>query len=254
MAFSLLPYVRSAYNLYYQKVWAPKEKQWLKQIQPRVTQDAANGGEGDEADNNGVGQLGPREGDDNVFEVRIDGWDDWDSDTDEEDVAVAQQAINEAIAQADQQPQQEQNADALPQAGQQQDQPPGPNQQNAQQAQQPQPQQPQQPAERRLSFSPTAIAETVLGALLFPAIAGMSGELLKFWLPRSWTTPARLYRVRPPVLQGLLQAKWGRSLIGGCLFVVLKDAVVLYVRWKMAQMHRRRRVVEWKDRRERARA
>ena len=42
-----------------------------------------------------------------------------------------------------------------------------------------------------------------------------------------------------------MQEKWGRSLVGGCLFVVLKDAVMLYVRWKMAQMHRGRRVLDF---------
>ena len=106
--------------------------------------------------------------------------------------------------------------------------------------------------ERRLSFSPTAIAETVLGAILFPTIAGMSGELLKLILPRAWTTPAGVLagsaslgaRGRVPA-KGLLQEKWGRSLVGGCLFVVAKDAVMLYVRWKMAQMHRRRRVLDY---------
>ena len=43
----------------------------------------------------------------------------------------------------------------------------------------------------------------------------------------------------------LLQEKWGRSLVGGCLFVVLKDAVMLYARWRMVEMHRKRRVVDY---------
>ena len=33
-------------------------------------------------------------------------------------------------------------------------------------------------------------------------------------------------------------------MVGGCLFVGIKDAVMLYVRWKMAQNHRRRRVLD----------
>ena len=101
--------------------------------------------------------------------------------------------------------------------------------------------------ERRLSYSVTAIAETVLGALMFPTIAGISGELLRLCLPRSWTAPTMasgLFSRRLPA-KGLLQEKWGRSLVGGCLFVVLKDAVMLYVRWRMAQMHRNRKVLDY---------
>ena len=114
-----------------------------------------------------------------------------------------------------------------------------------------------------LSFSPTAIAETVLGALLFPTLAGLSGELLKLALPRSWTSPGPS-NIYVPVgnagsligrlpAKGLLQEKWGRSLVGGCLFVVVKDCVMLYVRWKMASMHRERRVVDFDRRAVRAR-
>ena len=96
----------------------------------------------------------------------------------------------------------------------------------------------------RVSLGP--IAETILGALLFPSIAGMSGELLKLALPRAWTTaPAIPSRGARIAAKGLLQEKWGRSLVGGCLFVLFKDAVMLYVRWKMAQMHRKRRVLDW---------
>ncbi|KAK3050915.1 hypothetical protein LTR09_007993 [Extremus antarcticus] len=254
MAFAMVPYLRSAYNYYYRQVWAPKERQWLKAIQPRLNQDAGNaeGGNGEQGAAGGeqdMGNLGPREDDDNVFEVRIDGniWEDWE-DTDDEDAAAAQQAIDAAIAQAAQQPHGQEplgdnaNAEGAEQPAQNPD---------PQQPQQPQPQQPAAPAggERRLSFSPTAIAETVLGALMFPAIAGVSGELLKFWLPRSWTTPVfntpYTFLGRRRIGRGLLQEKWGRSLVGGCLFVVLKDAVMLYVRWKMAEMHRKRRVVDW---------
>jgi hypothetical protein len=65
------------------------------------------------------------------------------------------------------------------------------------------------------------------------------GGLLKYILPKSWTTPSSvLERSRP----GLLQTRWGRSVVGGCMFVLLKDALVLYCRWKLAQTHRRRKV------------
>ncbi|KAK5169670.1 uncharacterized protein LTR77_005648 [Saxophila tyrrhenica] len=269
MAFATLPYIRSAYNYFYRRVLMPKQIQWLKEIQPRLTQEAGNaeGGNGEQGAEGGQqGNMGPREDDDNVFEVRIDGgiWDDWEDEDEVEDAAAARQAVEEAIQQAQPPPQDQpqqggnDNANAAEQPQQnpdQQQQPPQQAQQQQPQQQEQQPQQPQQQqqqqqpiGERRLSFSPTAIAETVLGALMFPAIAGVSGELLKFWLPSSWTTPkvVRSWSGGRSVAKGLLQEKWGRSLVGGCLFVVFKDAVMLYVRWKMAEMHRKRRVVNWK--------
>jgi hypothetical protein len=49
--------------------------------------------------------------------------------------------------------------------------------------------------------------------------------------------------------KGLLKEKWGRSLVGGCLFVVLKDAVMLYCKWKKARDFGKRRVRDWEGRR-----
>ena len=273
LAFAVLPYARSAYNLYYQKVWAEREKRWLKEIQPRVGHGQGEGGEN--AGNAEQGDGGQDRDDDNVFEVRIDGgiWEDWeDGDSDEEAENENEQAQNLAQPVPNNVPlplQPEQQQDAQ-QNDQQANPPPNIPDNRAAEAEDPQqPDQPNAPAqpphhhppaaaagggggERRLSFSPTAIAETLLGALLFPTLAGLSGELLKLALPRSWTTPP------PPAssrfagrmdgrmaAKGLLQEKWGRSLVGGCLFVVVKDAVLLYVRWKMVEMHRRRRVLDY---------
>ncbi|KAL4958261.1 hypothetical protein BDW69DRAFT_154574 [Aspergillus filifer] len=87
----------------------------------------------------------------------------------------------------------------------------------------------------------SSLADIVLGALAFPAISATMGGLLKHVLPRSWTNASALERGRP----GLLQSKWGRSVIGGCVFVLLKDALVLYCRWKLAQTHRRRKVLDF---------
>ncbi|GIC86948.1 RING finger domain protein [Aspergillus udagawae] len=86
------------------------------------------------------------------------------------------------------------------------------------------------------------LADIILGALAFPAISASMGGLLKYILPRSWTSaPSALERGRP----GLLQTRWGRSVIGGCVFVLLKDALVLYCRWKLAQTHRKRKVLNY---------
>lgn len=238
-AFAVLPYVRGLYNLYYNKVWAEKEKQWLKDIQPRTTQDQTD------ADMNAING---RQDDDNVFEVRIDGGviDDWEDD----DPVLEELAVN----QPQQMQQQEDEGAPAPVVQDNRPLPQGGGNEHAPQvAQQPQPQpQPanqQENGERRLVFSPRSVAEKALGAILFPTIAGLSGELLKIVLPNSWTTPPRNPRLFARIgVKGFWQHKWARSIVGGCLFVVCKDALMLYVRWKMAQMHRSRRVVDF-DRR-----
>ena len=139
-------------------------------------------------------------------------------------------------------------------------QPEEPRQQQQEQARpQPQPQPQPQPADRRISFTTTGLAQKVLGAILFPTIASLTGEALRLILPLSWTTAAIASRSSSSSFwrfgtggsglrsrtTGLLQERWGRSVVGGCLFVVVKDAVMLYVRWKMAQQHRRRRVLDY---------
>ena len=42
-----------------------------------------------------------------------------------------------------------------------------------------------------------------------------------------------------------LASQWARSLVGGCLFVVVKDTLMLYVKYRAAKDHRKRRVCEW---------
>lgn len=262
-SFAILPYLRALYNTYYKTVWAEREQQWIKEVQPRAqAEDEVEGagqGQQNAADDQGEGE--------NVFEVRIDGGilDDWDADTDDEEEAarLVQEAADDVPAEPPVQPHAEPvqdnvDADVAPapvvpdDRGRERDQQPGQaaaQVQDAADQNQNQGQNQNQPAQvqRRLSFSPTGVAETVLGALFFPTIAGLSGEALKLVLPRSWTTPPFTSwwsgrGVSQP--KGFFQSKWARSLVGGCLFIVFKDALMLYARWKTAQMHRRRRVVD----------
>ncbi|KIW23843.1 uncharacterized protein PV07_12012 [Cladophialophora immunda] len=86
-----------------------------------------------------------------------------------------------------------------------------------------------------------SIGQTVLGALVFPAVAAGMGNLISYVLPSSWLTYRNIASGRP----GLLSTKWGRSVVGGCLFVVFKDALLLYCRWKLAQGHRQRRIMNF---------
>lgn len=87
----------------------------------------------------------------------------------------------------------------------------------------------------------SSIMQTIMGALAFPAVAAGMGQLLSYALPSSWLSNANYMNGRP----GLLRTKWGRSVVGGCLFVVLKDALILYCRWKLAQTHRLRRIMNY---------
>lgn len=98
--------------------------------------------------------------------------------------------------------------------------------------------------EIRQNVSTAQVASTVMGALFFPAISSIMGDLLKIALPAKWVTK------QPPrwgvkVSGGLLKEKWGRSIIGGCLFVVLKDAVTLYCKWKKARDFGKKRVLDY---------
>jgi hypothetical protein len=257
MAFAVLPYLRSAYNAYYERVWAKKEKQWIREIQPRAEPQDDNG---DQADG-GDGQAAPAE-EDNMFEVRIDGgiWDDWEG-GDANDNVAAEAEAPVAPNGGDNLPQGLEDAAAAPPPDIADNRPAGAQAQAQAQA----PAQPQvQQNERRLSFSTTTVAETIIGALAFPTIAELSGEVLRLALPASWTMSEdaiqaaggslfgglglkSLYQltVQRSSGRGLLQEKWGRSLVGGCLFVVLKDAVMLYVRWRSAKMHKERRVLDF---------
>jgi hypothetical protein len=104
---------------------------------------------------------------------------------------------------------------------------------------------PADPAPRRnadLDFSP-AIASTVVGALFFPAISATVGDILLRTLPAKW-----LGR------KSILGEKWGRTIVGGCLFVVLKDAVVLYCKWKKARDFGKKKIMDYKGPRGAARA
>ena len=243
LAFAILPYFRQAYNTFYRRLFASKMKQWSRAIRPRQGQSqTANNDEVDPAPD-----MAADAEDAGVFEVRFDGglWEEDEEDLDARDALQAgdHDAAHQANADepgpadpppniVDNRPPAENGAAALPQQPVDQEPPP-----NAQEA-------PVVAGERRLTFSATAIAETVLGALVFPYIAAASGELLRLVLPKTWTTlPLSRLRMRLPA-SGLLQERWGRSLVGGCLFVVVKDAVMLYVRWKMARMHKERRVLD----------
>ncbi|KAK7752849.1 hypothetical protein SLS62_005191 [Diatrype stigma] len=86
----------------------------------------------------------------------------------------------------------------------------------------------------------------VAGALLWPGVCYGMGALMRLLLPRRFVTrptaAAAAGGKGPITTTGLLQERWGRSLVGGCLFVVLKDAFSLYVKYRRAMDRPHRRV------------
>lgn len=153
---------------------------------------------------------------------------------------VEAQPANPAAAQAwENEPQPEGNAEA----GQQQ-----PPQQQPNGA--PGPQADDEWQLRGRDIYPVDVAFTIMGALFFPAISSLMGDLLKHTLPKKWVMKTVLSlshrEMKALPATGLLQEKWGRSIVGGCLFVVLKDALILYVKWKRARDQGKRRVLDYK--------
>ncbi|KAK1780076.1 hypothetical protein QBC45DRAFT_391790 [Copromyces sp. CBS 386.78] len=107
------------------------------------------------------------------------------------------------------------------------------------------------------SFSFTDIINNVVTSLLFPFISYGMGELIRLSLPKSWTSPPKPivtsgFFKRGTILSqgpgGLLQQRWGRSLAGGCLFVVIRDVFELYAKYRNVQVKKGRRIVRRRER------
>jgi hypothetical protein len=97
----------------------------------------------------------------------------------------------------------------------------------------------------RLATGVEALLNYLAGTLLWPTVSYGAGKLLGLALPRPWVT-----KPSSGPVTGLLQQQWGRSLVGGCLFVVLKDAFFLYTKYRKSinRPYRRIRNVERRPR------
>lgn len=107
--------------------------------------------------------------------------------------------------------------------------------------------------EGRLNLVTDGLATTVMGALFFPAISWAMGSLIKISLPKTWVKEPHVLRSwrsaeKLSWSKGFLQTQFGRSIAGGCLFIVLKDAAVLYYKWKRAKDMRKRRIMNYRER------
>lgn len=127
----------------------------------------------------------------------------------------------------------------------------------AQPAPPPEPQRRPAPVDRAVRYSIRDLTSTILGALLLPSVSWAAGELLRLALPKAWTAappPTRHFLFAPSLRlgpAGLLQERWGRSLVGGCAWVVLKDVFRIYVKYRRAAIRPLRRVPSVKPRTER---
>lgn len=225
---STLPYIRAAYNELYSRVLAPKEKAWIKEVQPRA---------GETGENELQEQQGNQEDADNVVHEGINF------------------ELNLQVELFD-----DEGADGGPEGNQQQPEHLADNQDQAEQGQGPN----QVPNEHRghphphpapqlaanqgapavagVIVNTVSYAQMAIGALIFPTIAAAMGRVLKAALPRTWTTPPGRWDRYPT---GFLQSQFGRSVAGGFLFVALRDTILLYSRYRLAQDHKKRRVVDY---------
>lgn len=209
LAFSALPFIRSVYKQLWRRLISKREAQWVREVQPRA------GEATDQADPAAENvQVGEEAGLD-IFNFQVEIVDD--------DEAIPRQPVNNNP------------------------QPQGPQNNPPQQEQEQQP--------RAVTISGTYLADLVMGALTFPLISSAMGSLLNLALPYSWThLPINTFRFGLNQFRGsagnsrsrpFLASQWARSLVGGCLFVVVKDTLLLYAKYRAAKDHRKRRICEW---------
>jgi hypothetical protein len=249
---SMLPYLRSCYNALYERAFGDLIKSWNRELEPRLTSgddasntpadqanagvDARNRGEAAQHDQGADESDGEDDvdmvirveaglGDGNMLDMNV--MVDEINPNNEQDIVEALEEAIEAVQVRVNEV--ERNQNAREQARQ------GPAQVVAAA---------NNGGAREYVFSPEYSGRRALGALLFPSVAAAMGMLLKATLPKYWTTR----QAGSPVVY-LLQKRWGRSVIGGCLFIVLKDALSLLYRWQMVRAFKTRRVLDYKGKR-----
>ncbi|KAI4286194.1 MAG: hypothetical protein L6R38_000090 [Xanthoria sp. 2 TBL-2021] len=260
MTLATLPYMRAVYNGLRRKVFQEREKKWVRQLQPRAGEDENNAENGlqeqQRAENDQPAENGEAGG--LNFEIGVEL-----EIIDEEEVPVEdeqrQEVVNEEVVpnQAGQvrDPGQNHNEgpNAAPDGQANQDRNNNPNQNPAQPAAPAINPAPLAEQHRVIRLVPlvSAFVHTMIGALAFPAVAAGMGGLISLFLPWTWRTPPGRWDYRSP---GLLQSRFGRSVVGGCLFLVLKDTLSLYTKYRLAEDHLHRKVLDYDRRGHRTRA
>lgn len=106
---------------------------------------------------------------------------------------------------------------------------------------------PQAPARRMgLGAILSSVSNAIVSALILPGVSFAAGEALRLVLPKDWTAaPLRNPWMRSASIggrPGLFQQQWGRSLVGGCLFIVLRDILRVYTKTRKVTAMSNRRV------------
>jgi len=96
-------------------------------------------------------------------------------------------------------------------------------------------------APRAARFSITRLLVKASVALAFPSISFTCGELLRLVLPTA-VTGGRGPMGYSSSARGLLHTTWGRSFVGGAMFLVVKDMLQLYAKYRMAAIKPLRRI------------
>ncbi|KAK6538761.1 hypothetical protein TWF694_010330 [Orbilia ellipsospora] len=85
--------------------------------------------------------------------------------------------------------------------------------------------------ERELVLGPET-ANLVIGALLFPGVVASMGGILG----------------KIPLIRKMLPERFHRNILGGCLFVLIKDIFTLYYKYKRAKQRRTREILNYQKR------
>ncbi|KAG9234205.1 hypothetical protein BJ875DRAFT_376925 [Amylocarpus encephaloides] len=217
LTFATLPYIRTAYIEFYRYAFAAVEKKWDLAVMRKPR-------EGETAE--GIAQQAE---DEDIFEIQIvEGDVGGDNELPNENQAPGPLQVNpQANAQGEDAPLGNAQADGV--VGEQ----PGAV----------------GPPHRRDDFffqrnwSIAQAAIKITGALSLPLVSSVMGDLLEVLLPARWVGKGAFggrYSTR-----GLLGQKWGRTVAGGCLFVVLKDVITLYAKWKRAKNFGKRTIIDY---------
>ena len=253
LTLATLPFARAAYNALHKRFILPQQKTWLKEIQPRAgedmadNQDQVDGEVEDQGDGDGDALVDIELGVEVVVEDDDDGRD---QQQEANEPVPPREPVGEEVA--NRIPGQElleraENAELQPHPG---------DQDPAHRDQEERPAPPFVDAgafpalanrNQNIILSTTRLGDLVVGALLFPAVSAAMGQLIAATFPTTWVVPPGRYARWP---YGILQHWWGRTIVGGCAFVVLKDTVLGYSRWRVARDHRRRRIVDYEEKKQ----
>lgn len=225
-----LPYIRAVYNELYSRVLAPKERAWAKFVQPRAGEGENDEGQEQEQNQEEAANEIP-EGMNFELDLQVE--------------LVEEEEVEEEQQEQPEQPAGNRAEGDQAEAGEGQPQNPPQNQPHNH----PHPQHAHPPlanqgglAAGNFVIDAISTAQMVIGALVFPTVSAAVGILLKVALPKTWTTPPSRWDRYPA---GFLQSRFGRSVAGGCLFIALKDTLILYSKYRLAQDHKKRRVVDY---------